>query len=410
MKKTSQLFLILLSACVLAWFLPWIAQFAFPSASSSALVSYSPLCNRFIVSESDKEHGQTIYEIERQGKQGKKLSKTERDSLLPQIYYTVLSGKDLLPDSVCGKAISPKILKENSWVFMMNPRDVNKVAADVSLIMESMPARLELEDPTVVFRMTSDGMEFVDMATNQVLEKRSNRFTNMMKESGFAFPAIAMNANITARKPYDEGYLMVDSDHRLFHVKMQVGRPYVRRVSSADSVCVEKVFVTENPDRRFLGIVTDDKHQAYMLESSTYILHKLPFKWNPEKERMLIMANLFNWVASVKRADNTDYYAIDNQTLSLLDSYRVENKPTGYERAASYIFPFSLSLTSSNDQYVYPRIAFNGWQFIWLHAVLVLIALWHWRGSRRKAIIVGCATLIGGIYVFIPCLLFINSK
>ena len=107
----------------------------------------------------------------------------------------------------------------------------------------------------------------------------------MLKDEGFAFPATVMNANVTSRKPYDEGYLMADANHRLYHVKMQVGRPYVHRVADAEKIDVRHVFVTENVDHRFLGVVTDADNNVYMLEASTYAMRRMPFKWNPETEK-----------------------------------------------------------------------------------------------------------------------------
>ena len=68
-------------------------------------------------------------------------------------------------------------------------------------------------------------------------------------------------------------------------MKMQVGRPYVHRVADAEKIDVRHVFVTENVDHRFLGVVTDADNNVYMLEASTYAMRRMPFKWNPETEK-----------------------------------------------------------------------------------------------------------------------------
>lgn len=412
MKKLSNIFLVVAATLVLAWFLPWLVGFAVPSASKSQVVYYSPVSDKFVTSRSDDDDGKMKYfELNADGSLSKEVTRDERDRLLPQVFYTVLSGKDELPDTVCGRQVSIKIFKENSWVFVSSPREVNRVNARVDMMMESMPERLELEDATEVFRFTSDGMEFVDMATNAVLPERSARFTKMLKDEGFAFPATVMNANVTSRKPYDEGYLMADANHRLYHVKMQVGRPYVHCVADAEKIDVRHVFVTENADHRFLGVVTDADHNVYMLEASTYAMRRMPFKWNPEKEKIVIMANVFNWVVNVNDGDKIEYCAVDNNSMSLLGNFSEKIAKSRYEKLEAYVFPFTLSFTSGNDQLVYPRIAFAGsWMMLVFNAVLAVVAFAVCRRCRRKSVVSGIVTLILGIYVFIPILLFTNSK
>lgn len=411
MQKLSNLFLIVISVLVLAWFLPWLVGFAIPSATRTPTVHFSPISNKFVTMESGEDSKPQFLELNTNGSISRKLTRNERDQLLPQIFYTVLSGKDELPDSVSGKEVSIKIFKENSWVFVSSPREINRIPAKVNMMMESMPERLELEDATDVFRFTDSGMEFVDMAMNAVLPDRSARFTKMLKDEGFVFPASVANANVTSRKLYDEGYLMADANGKLFHVKMQVGRPYVHRVDAARNLNIKHVFVTENIDHRFLGIVTDADDNAYMLETSTYSMRKLPFKWNPKKEKIILMANCFNWVANVSDGSKSTYYAVDNGSLSLLGRFCEEKQPSLYEKTENWIFPFSLAFTSADSQKVCLRIDFADSCIVLVLNVLLAIALLLIRRRALSRVPDDCiATLILGIYVFIPILLFTKSK
>ena len=155
MKKLSNIFLVVAATLVLAWFLPWLVGFAVPSASKSQVVYYSPVSDKFVTSRSDDDDGKMKYfELNADGSLSKEVTRDERDRLLPQVFYTVLSGKDELPDTVCGRQVSIKIFKENSWVFVSSPREVNRVNARVDMMMESMPERLELEDATEDSRLT----------------------------------------------------------------------------------------------------------------------------------------------------------------------------------------------------------------------------------------------------------------
>lgn len=407
MKTVSNIFLCVVSLLALSWFLPWVVGIAMPTATKTPVVYFSPVDGKFVMTKTDEDGKSKCQELDTDGTVIKSITRDERDRLLPQIFYTVLSGKDEMPDSVCGTPVSIHSFKENSWVFVSNPREVNKVSSKVDMMMESMPERLELEDATEVFRFTQGGIEFVDMATNKVLPERSARFTKMMSDEGFSFPATTLNANVTSRKSYDEGYLIVDANHKLFHVKMQVGRPYVHRVEDAENLDVRHVFVMENVDHRFLGVVTDADDNAYMLEASTYALHKMPFKWNPEAERIVIMANLFNWVINVGGQNGATYYAVDNENMSLLGKFSEKAGTLKSEKLEQLIFPFSLTMTSSNDQYVYPRLSFHpSWIVLCINAVLACIVFCILRRCRRKAVVYGIMVLAFGIYVFIPAIIF----
>lgn len=411
MKKISNIFLIIASVLALSWFMPWLLDFIIPSAVKNPVVYFSPVDNRFIMTETDDDGKSQYRELDINGASLGTITRNDRDRLLPQVFYTVLSGKDELPDSVCGQPVSIHRFKENSWVFVSNPREVNKVQAEVNMMMESMPERLELEDATEVFRFTSDGVEFVDMSTNSVLPERSARFTKMLKSEGFTFPAIALNANVTSRKPYDEGYLMVDANHKLFHVKMRIGRPYVHRVEEAERVSVKHVFVMENADHRFLGVFTDVDNNAYMLEASTYAVKRLPFKWNPESERIVIMANLFNWVATVGNSSGVTYVAVDNGNLSLLGQFRINSATSKIQKVKDCIFPLTLSFTSLDDQYVYPRMQLSGsWFVLLVNIMLAGITSYVMRRRRGMQLVWSVATVLLGVYVFIPLIVFYKSK
>ena len=225
MKKAYTILLVALSVVVLSWFLPWLYSLLFPVGTSDPFIAYSPINDRMIVSERTGEKESVIYQLDADGKreEGVAYTKEQRDSLLPQLYFTQLMAREQMPDSINGIEVSIPVLKHNQWVFSSLPRDINKRMADVYLIMESMPARIDLEDPKEVFRFRDGQVEFIEMETNEVNPGRSRRFTEIFNDRGFVLPMKSYSANITSRKPYDEGYLMVDANGSLFHMKMKSG-------------------------------------------------------------------------------------------------------------------------------------------------------------------------------------------
>ncbi|MDE5649932.1 MAG: DUF4857 domain-containing protein [Duncaniella sp.] len=284
--------------------------------------------------------------------------------------------------------------------------DVNKKGAEVYLMMESMPARVDLEDPKEAFRLNGK-VEFIDIATNTVNPKRSSRFTEVFKSRGFSYPAKRLNANVTTRKQYDEGYLIIDSEGSLYHVKMQAGRPYMVKVQQPEGMVAEHVFILENPDTRPLGLVTDSDNNLYVLEHEGYKLKQLPVgKVNPELNKLTVVKNLFNWVVKISSTTGSRWVAIDSNDYSQLGTFETSYQDSNEETIAGYIFPFELSFTSTMSSLAYPRIDFLSWHFILLNfALAVVIVAIKRRRSRKEMGIAGITTLIFGIFAFIPLIL-----
>lgn len=91
--------------------------------------------------------------------------------------------------------------------------------------------------PEDAFRFTDKGIEFIRMETNRIDEAKSKLFTEMLVQKGFAFPASYASGNPTTRKDYDEGYLVLDANHKLFHLKCTKGRPYVKLIQLPEAFC-----------------------------------------------------------------------------------------------------------------------------------------------------------------------------
>ena len=407
MKKAYNILLVVLSIIVLSWFLPWLYSIIFPVGTSDPFLAYSPVSHQFILSETGGEKNPVICAVEADGTIGeRRFTKEERDSLLPQIYFTQLMAREQLPDTIDGIELTVPALKHGQWVFSSLPRDINKVQPEVYLMMESMPERLDLEDPKEVFRFRGDEVEFIDMETNSRVDGRTRRFTDIFKERGFKLPVRSSSANITSRKPYDEGYLLADAAGDLYHLKMQAGRPYMMKVRMADSIRAKHVFVMENAETRHLGLMTDENDNLYVIEREGYRICPLAIgKFDPTKERLAVVKTLFNWVVKISDSDGVRWTALDAGDYSHLASYAKTYGTSASQKVASFIFPYELSFTSITDCYAYPRISDLSVKAFILNFVLALILFVVMRRRRKSTgnvVVSSVVTLVFGIFAFIP--------
>lgn len=413
MKRIYYILLTLLSIAVLSWVLPWLVTLCFPYSASEPFVGYSPINDRIVVSvhdETDIPNGMTTpyFDIDPStGLPGNSYTEEQRDSLLPEIFANQLLAKSLMPDSVKGEEMTAPNIRRNRWMFTSLPRNINRDIATVYPLMESMPRRFDLENPSVAMILPGH-VEIIDIETNSIDDVKTRRFAKMFADRGFTFPVIEATANVTTRKAYDNGYLLIDANHDLYHLKMQASRPSMARIEHPADVTPSHVFVMENGDRAHYGIVTTLEGRTFAIaRDDRYSLIELPgVIFNPEKERMSILKGLFAWTIKITDSDKARYIVISNKKYDKLLEYTHTYRPDPLDNITRWIFPFRMTFLSGNDMEVYPRLGDISWRAIFLNIILTLALATVIKKRRQQCMWPKLLiTIIFGIFAFIPLVL-----
>lgn len=342
MTRFAKLFFWFLVAILILWQLPWAVNYFTVKPQNTPFTLYSEVLGDFVSMPRGED------KVEYLDRKGRSYTRRQFDSLLPLFYARQLVADGRFPDSIVGRAITPREAQTGTFVFRSTPKEVNTPSTGLGFLMESMSGRVDLEMPSDAFRMTGDGIEFVDMETNRVDMQKSERFSRMLVRKGVHFPVYAFAGNPTARKEYDEGYVLLDADRRLFHFKMVQGRPYVRAIPVPQGVRLEHLFITEFRSRRTLALMTDENHGFYALTMPGYEVCRVEgVVFNPRRESMSIIGTLLDWTICVEDDSSERYYAVSADDLSLLDTL-------SYPHADRHL-P-GLVFTASDDKYVRPRI------------------------------------------------------
>lgn len=343
MKRFSQVFLYLTIALLLLWQLPWCYSFFAAKPSRTPFSIYSPILGDFLSMGTEEGKGMV-----RRDQSGNVYTQEQTDSLLPFFYMRQLMADERFPDSINGVAITPREVQLTNFSFRSSASDINASKIALYPLLESMSGRVDLTMPDDVFRITPKGIEFIKMKTNVVNADKSRQFTEAMVKKGFKFPARRLAGNPTTRKEYDEGYLILDNEGKLFHLKQTKGRPYVRAIPLPDGVKPKYLFITEFKSRKTLGFLTDADNNFYVLNNKTYDLVKsgIP-SFDPEQDALSIYGNMFDWTVCIKTDDADAYYALDADDYSLIKSLSYPTKSSGMQL---------LHFTSSKDKYVKPRM------------------------------------------------------
>ena len=399
MKTLARTYIYIIAAALLAWLLPWTFRFVAARPVNAPFTLYSCITKNFAFLESDKDK-----ETVRRDASGRTYTATQFDSILPTFYYRQLMAKNRLPDTICGVAVKPADIRRTNFIMRQSTRDINAVAPQVWMLMESIPSHVDLESPCEAFRMT-DRMTVIRMSDNSTDEAKSNLFNKVMAGKGFSFPLYSLHGNPTTKKEYDEGYIMIDDSRQVFHVKQMKGRPYVKNVGLDTTLRMKRAMIAEYPDREILAFLTDEQNRFYVLDRQ-YSLRRLPFAYDPERNDILIIGDMFNWTAKVTDGRGYSVYALDAKTLATVDTLRSDYKVQQSEMLSEAIFPFTLSFTSADDKWVKPRLGGFSTTAFALNLALAAVFLFLQRRRVTAALPAVAAILVFGIFMFIPALIF----
>ncbi|MBR8720495.1 hypothetical protein IX307_001662 [Bacteroides pyogenes] len=342
MKHFSTLLLFLTVCFLLLWQLPWCYNFFAAKPGKTPFTLYSTVIGDFAMIGHEEEKGMIRRDLA-----GGVYTQAQFDSILPMFYLRQLVADDRFPDSIHGVAVTPKEVQMENITFRSVPSEVNAPVIGLYPLLESLSGRVDLKMPDDIFRITGKGIEFIDMASNSVNVSKSLRFTEAMKKKGFHFPARAIAGNPTVKKEYDEGYLVLDADSRLFHLKQVKGRPFVRAVNLPEGVELKHLYVTEFRNKKVLGLLSGADHSLYVLNNRTYEVVKVGVSsFNPESDELTLLGNMFDWTIRISTPREDCYYAVDANDYTLIKSFvrsRSRNSIPG------------LTFTSYKDKWVYPR-------------------------------------------------------
>mgnify|MGYP002547977519 CR=1 FL=1 len=400
MIKSIKTGIILLAALLLAWLLPWCYAFVFASPSWSPFTLYSCVTHGFASVDFDRENNVAGRDL-----QGNTYTQQQFDSILPTFYYRQLAAEGRFPSEIEGVAVESRDVERTNFMFRTSPGEINRRRPTVYQLLESMPDRIDLEPATDVFRITGEGIEFVDMETNTIDQKKSAAFTKVLRDKGFSFPARVVSGNPSTRKRYDNGYLLLDATGTPFQMKQLCGRPFVRRIERPDSVTFTHAFVTEFPDKRLLGFLGDDRGGIHALEAD-YSLHCLPLHpVDLRRERLIVVGDCFYWTAITERQGFERLTAVNARDYSLAAEHETDFPAPKWEQTRKYLFPFRLVFTASSDKYIKPRL--RDFSYLALGLNTLLAAGWavYSMKKRRCRTIRVLGILVLGIYLLVPLLL-----
>jgi hypothetical protein len=288
---------------------------------------------------------------------GQEFTKSEADSLLPLFAFRQLVAEGRLPDSLFGVTLTPKLIQQNSFHFKTSPKQLNKPAVGLYTLLESASGRVDLTLPPDVFRLTDNGLEFIDCETNTVNKAKSLSFSRELTKHGFTFPVQLIWGNSSTRKDYDNGFLLTDSQNRLFQLKMVKGTPWVREIATDNTCGWKQVFTIEPANRQWIGLVVSNEDQLFVVNKAGKTQLVGIDAYDPQSMQITITGDLFHWTITEYTATDSRYYAVDANTFEQVACAVIPDPALPLnQRIERIILPIRLRFTSWRTQLIAPSI------------------------------------------------------
>lgn len=407
LKKYTYWFILLFFTVIGSWIVPLLVKKATIEPTRYPFVYYSSVAKELCI-VNYKDTDAPVREIT-----GKVYTTAEQaDSVLPLFKYRQLLSEGRFPDSINGIPISTQQIRVKSINYRFSPIDINKPNPGLYIMYESLPKRLGFESPGDVFRL-DHSIEFIDIEKNRVNREKSDLFQQALLKEGFTFPAQWVNGNMNPRKPYDEGYFVLDAQNELFHVKMVNGRPFIRNTNITNTIHVSWFEMLEVADKRFYGFLYDHDGYTYIIgnEGGKYVTQRLDIgSIDIESDQLMVLGNLLYWTVSVTNENGRFYYGLETESLERLSEYHVEKQVDKWEKTASYLFAFYIEFQDKQSAFIYPRIQITSFKAYATNMILALIMLLFIGRKSTKRIAITLWVLLFGIPGLLASLLVPTEK
>jgi hypothetical protein len=406
MEKISRYIMIFIAVITLAIFIPKLYWTVFEKPIRKPIMHYSCISKQFMINRGEKEWTDA---------KGNQCSRDEYERMLPMMFFKQLLASGTLPDSINGTALDMRAVSREKSFFRLKVNEVDAPAPRLYPLFESRSGRAQLELPQDFFRINWR-VDFIDAATNQILEEKSQMFSAALFQKGFAFPAKLISGLPTQRKSCDEGYLIVDSKEQLFHLKMIKGKPFVKKIDIPEGLNFKYIGCVDFKNKDFYAYLVSGKNEIYILTQDDYKLIKWPVDgYDPATCDLKIYGDLFNYTVIIEAEDHIkaialtpDYQLVDTFT----ESWKTKEQLTEGKLFAS-IFPAQLSMNSENSKFI--RFYFTpskGEKWL-IFNLLLLVLHFAWLYLRKAKLKNHWADMgivaVCGIYGFIAIHFFQNK-
>ncbi|WP_372936728.1 DUF4857 domain-containing protein [Mariniphaga sediminis] len=411
LQKFSRYLLVAATIVILSSVIPTIYRTLFKTPYKYESIYYSLLKDEFFKSRYDFETSSSNYE----NSKGEALTEEEFHKACPieNSYFLITKGQ--FPDSINGIKIDVEKFRPESDYASIRSQYFETPSYQLFPLMDS---KGPLTYPQDVCRIGTNKVEFIVAETNKVDEAKSDQYTWVFDNEGFSYPVKLLAGIPTTMKPYDNGWFITDSKDAFYHMKMENGKPFLKKIQTPEGFKVKYVSPSTIESRSIHAYVTSAENKIYVLSSLDYSLNELPiYDYNPERHHSLeVRKNPYFTRISFSSFHSKKVYVLD-RNYKLLNTFEETGTPYAemtVGKAFSALFPFHLNFSEGHHSFV--KFVFKGYKNIsWIvvNTLLVLVNIFiiiRKKSRFRNNILDLLLVAATGIFGFVAVNLFPNKE
>ena len=223
-------------------------------------IFYSAIKDDFIYQKNFGEH-RFEYGIKDKETFGQK----EYESSLPFVYWRDFDIQGKLPLHVKDKIFTKEQIKTSRLSFAYNAKYLQKLESEFYPLINPNTSMGMIKFPEHMFYVGDKKIRAYnyDDGLNQELSKEIN---NKLQSLHVNFPIKYTWGKATNMKPFDLGYLMLDSEGKLFNIKRENSVVHVKQVSYPKDIEIAFVKLSENRQKKLAGYAIDTNSNIYILD------------------------------------------------------------------------------------------------------------------------------------------------
>jgi len=356
--KLSRNIIIILACISLSIFLPNLYWMVFDKPLRTPNISYSPIIKNHVYSQSMGNSDREYFD-----EQGNSYERKDYMALLPFSYSSDLDIWGLLPDTIDGFPVSITNIRRHSQYVNFRSRYFHTPMIQLNPLFESQSDFTRLEMPDEVFRIT-DRIEFIDSRTNCIVDSLSKIYSQALAEQEFHYPAKYIAGNPQTRKPFDEGYFIIDAKNSVFHMKQIKGKPFCVNTGIPTDLNIRYIIVQESTRREFYAVLVTWENDVYLISYNDYKLIQVPIKGYNADEMDLMFFVYPTYRSFNYSSDRKSIVVTTDTNYNIIKTYETSWIPKSEwtrSKIAAALFPFQIERENARTDYILFNLKFNGW-------------------------------------------------
>ncbi|MDY0234356.1 MAG: DUF4857 domain-containing protein [Sulfurimonas sp.] len=265
-------------------------------------IFYSNIANDFVYQKNFTGHSFNY------GIKGKKrFDRKTYETHLPFVYYKNLEIQNRLPIKIGNMIFDKEQIKFSRLGFNYHPALLKPQEVNLYPLLNPRKDEGVIKFSEEAFSIKNNSAVVYDYH-NLKNKTLSNELTMKLNKKKFKYPALRVWGKSTNMKPFDKGYLVLDSQKKLFNISRADDIINVEEISYPKDIDIAYINISENKQKKLSGYAIDAKSRFYLLSWDFEFIPVVLEDFDYKTMRLKLISNPLNYL--IRYDNQMSYYAL----------------------------------------------------------------------------------------------------